>query len=305
MTISNFKDLKKNRQQVIDDINKEFEAANQKEDFTDNTYWYPKVDKAGNGFAIVRFLPPAPNNKRAYAPVYSHGFKGPGKQWYIENSRTTKRPAFPNGDKDPVADMNSKLWKTPEGQAIVKGDGSPGSKRSRKLHYHMCVYVIKDPASPENEGKVFKFKAGKKIFDKIEAKQKPKPEFADPGTPVFDLWEGANFRLICKTKDGFRNYDDSEWEAPGPLFKDDAKLEEIWNQTYGLDALLEESNFKSYADLQARLVEVLSSEAVEDEDAPPAEDDTPPFEGGVPIKEKTTTPKTKSKVNYFESLAND
>jgi hypothetical protein len=214
----------------------------------DNRFWYPNVDKVGNGYAVIRFLPAPGDEPVPFVRVWEHGFKGPTGQWYIEKSLTTI------GKPDPVSEINSKLWNMSE------DDNSPTRKQARdqkrKLVYISNIYVIEDKANPENNGKVFLFKFGKKIFDKIN--EAMNPQFADEDAlNPFDLWDGANFKLKIRNVEGYRNYDKSEFASPSPLFNDDEELEAVWKQEHSLQAFLSESNFKSYEELKKRLELVL------------------------------------------------
>jgi len=212
----------------------------------DDRLWKPELDKTGNGYAVIRFLP-APNEEEIpWAKLYSHAFQGPGG-WYIENSLTTV------GAKDPVSEHNSRLW-----NSGVESDKDIARKQKRKLSYYSNIYVVKDPTNPHNEGKVFLFKYGKKIFDKImEAMQ---PEFEDESAiNPFDFWQGANFKLKIKKVAGFWNYDSSEFAAISPVLDDDDALEALWKKEYSLTALTATDQFKSYEDLQKRLQYVLGN----------------------------------------------
>jgi len=240
---------------------KEVEKANTSTG-ADERFWKPEMDKTGNGFAIVRFLPAVEGEELPWVKMYSHAFQGPGG-WYIENSLTTI------GQKDPVSEHNRELWNSGN-----EKDKETVRKQKRKLSYYSNIYVVKDPANPQNEGKVFLFKYGKKIFDKImEAMQ---PEFEDE-TPInpFDFWQGANFKIKIVKKDGYWNYDKSEFDRISPLLDDDDALESLWKKQYSLDALSAADQFKSYEDLEKRLKYVLGQktaprprldEEVDDED---------------------------------------
>ena len=228
----------------------------------DDRLWKPEVDKAGNGYAVIRFLPPPNGEDMPFAKVYSHAFQGPGG-WYIENSLTTI------GQKDPVSEHNSLLWNngTDAGKEQAR-------KQKRKLSYVSNIYVVKDPANPQNEGKVFLYKYGKKIFDKIMAAMQPEFEDETPINP-FDFWQGANFKLKIKRVAGYWNYDSSEFAIQGPLLDEDEEMEAIWNKEYSLAEFLAPSQFKTYEELKTRLDAVLGSgnsrrapvdEEVEDED---------------------------------------
>ena len=227
----------------------------------DERLWKPEMDKTGNGFAVIRFLPAPEGEELPWAKMYSHAFQGPGG-WYIENSLTTI------GQKDPLGEYNRELWNSGS-----DADKETVRKQKRKLSYYSNIYVVKDPSNPQNEGKVFLFKYGKKIFDKImEAMQ---PEFEDE-TPInpFDFWQGANFKLKIVKKDGYWNYDKSEFDRVAPLLDDDDALEAVWKKQYSLTAVTAPDQFKSYEQLEARLKMVLGKktslprldEEVEDED---------------------------------------
>ena len=216
----------------------------------DERLWKPELDKSGNGYAVIRFLPAPNGEEMPWAKVWSHAFKGPGGQWYIENSLTTL------GKDDPVGELNRELWNSGK-----DSDKEIARAQKRKLSYYSNIYVVSDPAHPENEGRVFLYKYGKKIFDKlIEAMQ---PEFADE-TPLdpFNFWKGADFKLKIRKVDGYWNYDKSEFAAPATLADfDDEKLESIWKEGYSLAEFEDSKNFKSYEDLKKRLDLVLGRTA--------------------------------------------
>ena len=232
-------------------LTREIEKINQPQASSgpDERLWKPELDKSGNGYAVVRFLPAPDGEDMPWAKVWSHAFKGPGGQWYIENSLTTL------GKEDPVSDLNRGLWNSGREQ-----DKATARAQKRKLSYYSNIYVVSDPAHPENEGKVFLYKFGKKIFDKlIEAMQ---PAFADE-TPLdpFNFWTGANFKLKIRKVDGYWNYDKSEFAAPAPLLEDDKALEGIWKQAYPLAEFEDPKNFKTFEQLQSRLNLVLGKVA--------------------------------------------
>jgi len=252
--MNSFANLKRNRSS-LDKLTKAIETTtNPTQDSNSNEdtrFWKPEVDKAGNGMAVIRFLPaPAVDGDDAlpWVRVFSHGFQGPGG-WYIENSLTTLN------QKDPVSEYNSTLW-----NSGIEANKEIARKQKRRLHYISNILVVSDPAHPENEGQVRLFKFGKKIFDKIT--EAMNPEFADevPVNP-FDLWDGANFKLKIRNVEGYRNYDKSEFADKEPVMGgDDDKLENLWKQEYSLKEFLEEKNFKSYEVLKARLDKVLGFE---------------------------------------------
>ena len=234
----------------------------------DERLWKPEVDKAGNGYAVIRFLPAPEGEDLPWAQVWSHAFQGPGG-WYIENSLTTL------GKKDPVSDLNRTLWNSGS-----DSDKDTARKQKRKLSYYSNIYVVSDPANPQNEGRVFLYKYGKKIFDKLtEAMQ---PAFADE-TPInpFDFWKGADFKVKIRKVEGYWNYDKSEFSDPATLGDlKDKELEEVWKKEYSLTAFTTEDQFKTYEKLTERLESVLRPAAparrVETEDVEPSVGDPLP-----------------------------
>lgn len=248
MTTS-FSDLKRNSRTELNKLNQKLaEISQPQNNRDDNRIWTCQTDKAGNGFAVIRFLPAPKGEDLPFARLFTHGFKGPGG-WYIENSLTTI------GKQDAIAELNSKLW-----NSGLESDKEIARKQKRKLNYYSNIYVVKDPANPENEGKVFLFRYGKKIFDKINEMMNPPEDPIDPKNPVnpFDFWEGADFKLKIRQVEGYPNYDKSEFDIPKPLFDDDDKLVEIWEKEYSLTELTDPKHFKSYEDLEARLSKVLA-----------------------------------------------
>ena len=289
--MSDFSALKRNRN-TFDSLKKAMEApsTNAEAGSKDDTrFWQPEVDKAGNGMAIIRFLPaPAADGDDAlpWVRVFNHGFQGPGG-WYIENSLTTLN------QKDPVSEYNSILW-----NSGIEANKEIARKQKRRLTYISNILVVSDPKNPENEGQIKLYKFGKKIFDKIS--EAMNPEFADE-TPLnpFDFWEGANFKIKIRQVEGYRNYDKSEFDSITPVDGDDAALEAIWKKEYSLKEFLEPKQFKSYDTLKAKLDKVLG------------------LDGVAPVKTKAedtilNTAKSAPSLNdndeeldYFRSLAED
>ncbi len=238
-----FSSLKSNKSSAFSKLQKQLEQTT-KVGSVDERFWKPTVDKAGNGFAVIRFLPAGDGEDMPFVKMYSHAFQGPGG-WYIENSLTTI------GGKDPLGEYNRELWNS--GDESLK---EQVRKQKRKLQYYSNIYVVKDPSNPDNEGKVFLFKYGKKIHDKILAAMQP--EFQDEEkVNVFDFWEGANFKLKIKKVAGYWNYDSSEFDNVSALSADDDVLEATWKQEHSLEAFTHKDQFKSYADLEKRLNMVL------------------------------------------------
>jgi hypothetical protein len=243
--------LRKMRNQDFGKISSEFEKiANPQSDsksYQDDRFWKLEADKAGNGTATIRFLPRAEGDELPWVKIFSHGFQGPTGKWYIENSLTTL------GENDPVGELNSRLWNTGS-----DADKETARKQKRKLSYIANILVVSDPKHPENEGKVFLFKFGKKIFDKIMDKARPTFEDETP-VNVFDLWEGADFKLRMRKVDGYPNYDQSAFQEPSSITDDEDKMLKVVNSQYKLSEFLERKNFKTYEELARKLASVLDS----------------------------------------------
>ena len=301
--MSNFASLKKSSAD-ISRLNKEIEKINapQNERAEDTRFWTLSRDKAGNGSAVIRFLPsPAVDGDDAlpWVRYFDHGFKGPSGKWYIENSLTTI------GQKDPVSEYNSALWNASNDDASWQRKQARDQKR--RLHYVANIEVIKDSSNPENDGKVFLFKFGKKIFDKITLAMNPQyPD--DPAVNPFDLWKGANFKLRTRMVAGYLNYDQSTFESPSALSDDDAELERIWKSEYSLKEFVDPKNFKSYDDLKKRLNEVLGDMEVAPAAKPAARSEAPSFDGPKARKSIEDTPPFDTEdedLNYFKGLADE
>ena len=242
-----FENLKRNR----DQISKLVQAAGavgggEKKSYADEREWKPTVDKAGNGYAVLRFLPAAEGSDLPWVRYWDHGFKGPTGQWYIENSLTSI------GQPDPVGELNSRLWNSGHEE-----DKETARKQKRRLHYVVNALVVEDPSAPHNAGRVVLYKFGKKIFDKIMDVMQP--SFADEkAVNPFDFWEGADFKLKIRQVEGYRNYDKSEFASPTSLFDgDDTKLEETYGKLHNLNEFTDPSNYKTYDELKAKLARVL------------------------------------------------
>ena len=267
-------------------------APQEKKSYVDERLWKPELDKSGNGYAVIRFLPAPQGEELPWVKIWKHAFQGPTGKWYIENSLTTL-----NGQKDPVSDYNSSLW-----NSGLESDKEIARKQKRKLEYYSNIYVVSDSKHPENEGKVFLFRYGKKIFDKLMAAMQPEFEDETPINP-FDFWEGANFKLKIRKVDGFWNYDKSEFETPSAL-GDDSVIESVWKKQYSLKEFTAPTNFKSYEELKTRLDAVLSgtvsvgnvTDTMDDEPIVSPKVDTKPVESKQDDEDDT--------MDYFQKLAN-
>ena len=304
-----FANLKRNRNS-IDKLVAAAEATSgggdNKNNFKDERMWKPTIDKMGNGYAVVRFLPAAEGTDLPWVRYWDHGFKGPTGKWYIEKSLTSV------GQEDPVGKLNSKLWN------MSDDDKSPTRKQARdqkrRLHHVANVLIVSDPANPQNEGKVFMYQFGKKIFDKImDAMQ---PQYADE-TPMnpFDFWEGANFKIKIRKVEGWVNYDKSEFDSPTELSSDDTHLEGLYNSMHPISEFTDEKFYKSYADLEKKLNDVLGQEptmSIQDsvslgqESPAPVMRETPPqsIDEKVSTDTDTSSDDQEDTMSYFAKLAN-
>ena len=258
-----FADLKKQSKlgSLTAKLVKEVEKMNNTNGNNDDRLWKLECDKSGNGYAVIRFLPAPDGEDLPFVKLYSHAFQGPGG-WYIENSLTTL------GQKDPVSEFNTTLWNngTDAGKDAAR-------KQKRKLTYISNIYVVKDPANPENEGKTFLYKYGKKIFDKLTAAMQPEFEDEEAIDP-FDFWQGANFKLKAKNVAGYRNYDSSEFAAVTPLLDDDDAMEALWKKQDSLQEFVAADQFKSYDELKKRLGYVLGNNAPARQDPEVSDEDS-------------------------------
>jgi hypothetical protein len=264
--------------------------------FADDRFWKPELDKSGNGYAVIRFLPQPSGETLPWCKIWSHAFNGPGG-WYIENSLTTLGPQ----KKDPVSEYNTELW-----NSGVEANKDVARKQKRILKYYSNVLVVSDPKHPENEGKVFLYRFGKKIFDKIGEIMDPQFEDESPMNP-FDFWEGANFKLKVRKVDGFWNYDKSEFEAPSALLDgDDAKLEEFYdNKLYSLTQFLTEDNFKSYDELKEKFNRVITGSSVSGT-VEKFTTKTKPVETAPAVEDTTPTASDDDEtLSYFAKLADE
>jgi len=309
---NSFSSLKKGRSKQFDKLNSQLQKLSNQGP-GDDRFWKLEVDKSDNGYAIIRFLPAPQGEDIPFVRIWDHGFQGPGG-WYIENSRTTI------GEDDPVSEYNSELWNsTTDDESAAR---KQARKQKRRLSYYANIYVVHDPANPANEGKVFLYKFGKKIFDKINDAMNPEYPDEDPMNP-FDFWEGANFKLKSRNYEGWRNYDKSEFDKAGTLAKPDGsemsddELKEVWEQQYSLQELVDPSNFKSYDELKAKLYKVLGLDGANHAPKPRAEDDegemdfSPKFkEQNAPDMDEAPSPQQQlddddddENLDYFKSLA--
>ncbi len=290
-----FSDMKQRSKTNLASLIKETEKISNPNSFgdVDDRYWRPELDKSGNGYAVVRFLP-APNGEELpWARIWNHGFQGPGG-WYIENSLTTL------GQKDPVSEYNSQLW-----NSGIEANKEIARKQKRRLNYTANVYILKDPAHPENEGSIKLYRFGKKIFDKINDLMNPAFEDESAVNP-FDLWSGANFKMKIRKVEGYSNYDKSEFDAPSPLLDDDTQMEELWNSEFSLKELVSDDKFKNFDELKTKLDRVLGLGGVQL--SPSVKKEDAPFDGGQPY---TAPPKPAAEtvgeseegMDYFQKLA--
>ena len=294
---TSFAELKRSRKSVYDKIVSETnKMQSSRGGGADTRFWQPEVDKAGNGYAVIRFLPAPKGEDLPWVRLFSHGFQGPGG-WYIENSLTTLN------EKDPVGEYNSMLWN--------RGDDAgkdQARKQKRRLNYIANIVVVKDPAHPENDGKVFLYKFGKRIFDKINDQMNPEFEDESPVNP-FDFWDGANFKMKIRNVEGYRNYDRSEFDSTSSLSDDDEALEKIWNSQYSLAEFTDRKNFKSFSELQAKLNRVLGATAVSSTAEEVEEEAFAEPQSAAPKQEESapwsSDDSSDDSLDFFKQLAED
>ncbi len=306
MAFTSLSELRKSRS-GFESLMKEIEKTTnpQSESKTDDRFWQPVVDKAGNGYAVIRFLPPSQNEEFPYVRIWNHGFQGPSGKWYIENSLTTI------GQTDPVSELNTELWNSGS-----EANKEVARKQKRKLTYISNILIIKDPSNPENEGKVFLFKYGKKIFDKIKDLANPQFEDEKP-VNIYDFDTGANFKLKIRNVEGYRNYDKSEFESPSPVSNDDDQLLKIWNSQHSLTQFLDPKHFKSYDELKKKLHMVLSGTTANTKRAEEVSlDEDEVVSSKTTVVSKASAPKAvprkevdfdddEESLSYFSKLANE
>jgi hypothetical protein len=308
-----FASLKKNRTSSFDKLNSQLASmSNQKMSKGDDNYWKPEVDKAGNGYAVLRFLPASEGEDMPFVRYWDHGFQGPGG-WYIEKSLTTL------GQDDPVSEHNSQLWNSGHDE-----DKEIARKQKRRLSYVANVMVVSDPSNPSREGQVYLYKFGKKIFDKLNDAMNPQFADEDPINP-FDFWEGADFKLKIRQVEGYRNYDKSEFASPAPIanaegesFTDEA-MEALWNKQHSLAEIVDPKNFKSYDELKTKLYKVLGLNGSQHAPSKTAEDDNAGMDFAPKFKERSAQETAEApsptlsqessdeddSLDFFKSLAED
>lgn len=286
-----FSDLKK-RSGNVSDLSDKMEKMNDKKSYKDDRYWRPELDKSSNGYAVIRFLPAAGDEELPFARLYTHGFQGKGG-WFIENCPTTL------GKKCPVCEGNTELW-----NSGLESDKDIARIRKRRLSYISNILVVSDPTNPQNEGKVFLYKYGKKIFDKIQESMKPEFEDESPVDP-FDFWKGANFKLKVRKVAGYINYDKSEFEAPTALFDgDDSRLENLWKSEYSLQDIVAPTEFKSHEDLKEKFDGVIGNDIRSTQD----DSFTETAENIEPETTNVSTPAAETEedaLSFFNKLAAD
>ena len=244
-----FQNLKRNKDlisKLVNEAEKVGGGGDNKNKYGDDRVWKPTVDKVGNGYAEFRFLPAPEGEDLPWVRYWDHGFKGPTGQWYIEKSLTSI------GQQDPVGELNSTLWNSGHDE-----DKETARRQKRRLHYVSNIYIVSDPGNPANNGKVFLYQYGKKIFDKIMDVMQPSFQDETPMNP-FDFWEGGNFKLKIRQVEGYRNYDKSEFASASVLYEDEAKLETIYNMMHPIGEWADPANYKSYDELKKKLDTILA-----------------------------------------------
>ena len=299
-----FAKLKQSRSKGIDALVKAAEAASGANNSKnrDDGLWKPTRDKAGNGYAVIRFLPPAEGDDLPWVKYWDHGFQGPTGLWYIENSLTSI------GGEDPVSEMNSELW-----SSGLDEDKQTARDRKRRLHYVSNIYVVSDPANPANDGQIFQYKFGKKIFDKIMDVMQPQFDDETPVNP-YDFWEGADFKIKIRKVEGWVNYDKSEFAGASQFMAgDDDKLEELYAQIKPLSVYTDPKNYKTYDELKTKLMRVLGESRpmttaervdLDTKAEAPVRKEAPAKSEKIAVDDTPTSTEEDDSLSYFEKLAN-
>lgn len=291
--VTSLSELRNNKSAFDAKLLQEVEKISNPESREDDRFWQPEVDKAGNGYAVIRFLPQPKGEEMPWVRIWNHSFKGPTGKWYIENSLTTL------GKPDPVSELNSELWNTG-----LESDKDTVREQKRRLVYISNILVIEDPAHPENNGQVKLYRYGKKIFDKIKDVMQPEFPGEVPMNP-FDFDKGANFKLKIRKVDGYRNYDKSEFESSKALTDDDAQLEAIWSKEHSLNQFLDAKHFKSYDELKRHLDSVLAGSGKAPARAESTTINNDPIIQEAPASMPEPSLDEDDTANYFANLAND
>jgi hypothetical protein len=286
-----FADFKKRSKNSVSDLASKMEKMDEKKSYKDDRFWKPELDKSSNGYAVIRFLPGPELDHLPFAKYYSHGFKGIGG-WYIENSRTTL------GENDPVSEMNSQLW-----NSGIESDKDIARSRKRKTNYVSNIYIVSDPTNPENEGKVFLYRYGQRIFEKI--KEATSPEFEDEvAIDPFDPSAGANFKLKVRKVAGYINYDKSEFSSAEAMFDSEEQIEAIWDKQIPLSEFTDASNYKSYDELKERLHKVIGNDI---RSSAPVNNKTVEDTGSTATESSSNSSDNEASdaLSYFEKLASE
>jgi len=307
--MSDFASMKRSSTESLSKLTEELTKINNpqqgNQNGPDDRIWKPTVDKAGNGYAVIRFLPAPANEDVPFVRVWDHGFQGPTGQWYIEKSLTTI------SQKDPVSEYNTMLW-----NSGIESNKDLVRKYKRRLSFYSNILVVSDPGNPANEGKVFLYKYGKKIFDKLNDLMNPQFQDETPVNP-FDLWQGANFKLKIRKVEGYRNYDKSEFDSQSALYDDDEKLESVWKSEYSIQEFVDPKQFKSYDELRTKLYRVLAlgeTQSTEEvASAPAPSEEAAPWSTSTPTAAAAQAPEMNSQsadaedddaMAFFQKLAN-
>ena len=307
MSFSTLSELRNSRGK-FDNLMKEVEKiSNPTSNFSkgDDREWKPTVDKAGNGYAVIRFLPAPQGEDMPWVRIWNHGFQGPGGKWYIENSLTTLNK------QDPVSELNSELW-----NSGIESQKEIARKQKRRLSYYANIMVVEDKANPANEGQVYLYKFGKKIFDKVKDVMQPQFEDESPVNP-FDFWEGANFKLKIRQVEGYRNYDKSEFESPSSISDNDDEIEKVWARQHSLAGVVAPEQFKTYEELKSKLDMVLGGKTARSAESISSQTDDAEDDNimekvksvqAAPVVESSPTVSADDEddtLSYFKSLAED
>lgn len=247
MTTKTFDQLKKNSNTLSKDLFSKLKQSKEKKSYDDDRFWKAKQDSAGNASAVIRFLP-SPDTDEPFIQLFAHGFQNNGK-FFIHNCPTTK------GKTCPVCDSNKQLW-----NSGLDSDKDIARDRKRRQSFISNILVVNDPANPDNNGKVFLFKYGKKIHEKVLDAMIPE-DITESPVDVFNMFEGVNFKLKIKKVAGYTNFDSSVFDQKVTAICDGKEdlMKQVFASSHSLAAFLADDQFKSHDDLEKELNKVLGN----------------------------------------------
>lgn len=244
---NSLQEMRSKSEELFEQFRKQEEDKKKKRE-VDARFWTPTIKPDGTAEAIIRFLPSPKGENSPKVEFWTYSFEGP-YGWYIEKSLASLKQ---EGLYDPMAEYNNKLWKQGEaGQQQAR-------KQKRMLHYVSNILVIDDPEKPENNGKVFLYRYGSKIYDnKIKPLMFPTKTSGEKPVNPFSFWDGYNFNLVVKKQGEFNNYDSSYFaRSPSAVADNDDGIQAIWDKEYPLFEFIDPKNYKTREQLQKQIDKV-------------------------------------------------